>query len=332
MSYLKLHAVLFAIAMTVAAWSGVALADSDPLAPDQPLGPTKVAITLDDLPSGTSEFPAPLSRIEALREIIKALKTNRIQPYGFANGNFMEIDPGQKNILQMWLAANYPLGNHTYNHLDLDLVGVKVFLNDIAKEDDLLAAFEPSAYGIRTRRVFRYPYLSEGTTPEMREAVHSYLSANRYRVAEVTTDYNDWAWSVAFDRCTAQQDRKSTVWLTGHVLESADRRLRRTNLISERMLHFRIPQILLLHFNSFTARTLGGILEHWRKEGVQFVSLDEALAQPIYRFDPKGTRQAGLLFLDKIALSLGINLVEDTNANYTTAHLNEICKAPAPAR
>ena len=162
--------------------------------------------------------------------------------------------------------------------------------------------------------------------------MRSYLSANSYRIAEVTTDYNDWAWSGAFERCAAQQDRKSMEWLTGHVLESADRRLRRTNLISERMLHFRIPQILLVHFNPFTASTLGGILEHWRTEGVQFISLDEALAQPIYRFDPKGPHRDGLLLLDEIAGSLGINLAEDTNANYTTPHLNEICKAPSPAQ
>ena len=298
MSYLRSHLAFLAIVIVMAMRPAGALAGSDPLASDRPLGPTKVAITIDDLPDGGFTFPAPLTRIEAIREIIKTLQANLIHPYGFATGLFTEFDPSLKGILQMWLAANYPLGNHTYHHLDLELVGAKLFLDDIAKEDDLLAAFEGSPDGLRARRVFRYPYLHEGNTPEIREAVRRNLGENGYGIAEVTTDYNDWAWSGAFDRCTAQQDRKSSEWLMGHVLESADRRLRRTNLISERMLHYRIPQILLVHFNPFTASTLGRILEHWRAEGVQFVSLDEALAQPIYQFSPKRLHRKGLLFLD----------------------------------
>lgn len=332
MSYLRSHLAFLAIVIVMAVRSAGALADSDQLASDLPLGPTKVAITIDDLPDGSSSFPAPLTRIEAIREIIKTLQANLIHPYGFATGLFMELDPGLKGILQMWLAANYPLGNHTYHHLDLELVGVKVFLDDIAKEDDLLATFEGSPDGLRARRVFRYPYLHEGNTPEMREAVRGYLDANGYGIAEVTTDWNDWAWSGAFDRCTAQQDRKSIKWLTDHVLESADRRLRRSNLVSEEMLHFRIPQILLVHFSPFTASTLGAILEHWKTEGVQFVSLDEAQAQPIYQFDPKRLHRKGVLFLDEIAGSLGIDIVEDTNTDYMPAHLNEICKATSPAQ
>src|SRR5262249_49237847 len=98
------------------------------------------------------------------------------------------------------------------------------------------------------------------------------------------------------------------------------------------MLHFRIPQILLIHFNPFTASTLGRILEHWRKEGVQFVSLEDALAQPIYRFDPKSYHRDGAPFLDQVAKLLGINFAEDTNNDYRPAHLTEIGPPPTTAK
>jgi hypothetical protein len=116
--------------------------------------------------------------------------------------------------------------------------------------------------------------LIEGDTMEKRDAVRKYLFRNGYTIAEVTTDYFDWAWDGAFYRCDSRQDKKATEWLKSHIVDSADRQLRSTNLASERLLHRRITQILLIHFNVFTTTTLGGILQHWREEGVQFVSLD----------------------------------------------------------
>ena len=326
MSYRNLANYLLATLLGAILMSGVAMADPNPLASGRPLGPTRVALTIDDLPAG-SAFPSAAKRREAMREILAVLKANGVTGvYGFSNGHFIENDPEEKSILRMWLAAKNRLGNHTYHHLDLNKVGTAAFIDDIAKEDALLATLDTAPEAFERRRVFRYPYLSEGDTLQKREAVRKYLSDNRYRIAEVTTDYFDWAWDAAFDRCTAQHGEKSIEWLKSHIADSADRQLREANLVSEHLFHSRICQIVLVHFNTITSQTLGAILKHWKEEGVQFVTLDKALAERIYRLDPKYAYPGGRSFLGQIAESLGIDLSVYGKPRYSTASLSEVCK------
>ncbi len=329
---LRINRHLLALLITIFL-SASAIAGSDPLASNQPLGPTRVTLTIDDFPLGTGVFPLEMTREKATKQIIKTLKANGvIHPYGFSNGSFMEGDPSEKRILKMWLAAEHLLGNHTYDHSDLSKVGVKAFIQSIAEQDQLLATLDKSPGAVRRRRVFRYPFVEEGNTLVERNAVRKYLSENGYRIAEVTTDYFDWEWNAAFNRCTSQQDEKSIAWLKSHIADSADRHLRRTNLASERLFDRRIPQIVLIHLNVFNAITLGPILKHWKDEGVQFVSLDETLADPVYRFDPKGAYEGGMTFLDQIAESHGVHLEDFDDHIYTPARLNEVCKAPSADR
>jgi peptidoglycan/xylan/chitin deacetylase (PgdA/CDA1 family) len=315
--------------LLILAFCRTASAHPTPAASVQSLAPTKVALTIDDLPTGSGEFSPYMTREEAARRIIATLEANGLRDvYGFSNGHFMEWDPKQIQILKMWLAAKYPLGNHTYHHLDLAKVGVKTFLDDIARQDQLLATWETSP---RVRRVFRYPFLSEGSTVEEREAVRKYLAQNGYRIAEVTTDYSDWRWNDAFARCFSQHDQESIQWLKDHVIDNADRQVRKINTASERLLRYRIPQIVLIHLDVFTAITLPKILKRWKKEGVQFVSLDEALGQPIYGFDSKFGSAQGSTFLQQIAGALGGGLGSFDDELYPAARLDAMCKAPPPS-
>ena len=221
---------LLPILLLVLALCRTASAGSAPPASEQSLGPTKVALTIDDLPTGSGEFSSYITREEVTRRIIATLKANGLSGvYGFSNGEFMEWDPKLTHILKMWRAAKYPLGNHTYHHFDLAKVGVKTFLDDIARQDQLLATLETSP---RVRRVFRYPFLSEGSTLEECEAVRKYLAQNGYRIAEVSTDYSDRRWNDTFNRCFSQHDEESIQWLKDHVIDSADRRLRQVNTTS----------------------------------------------------------------------------------------------------
>jgi len=292
-----------------------------------PLGPVRIALTIDDWPE-TGDTPDNVSRTAIAAKIIEVLKANHVAAYGFANGLFMDYDPTEIAILKMWVAAGYPLGNHTYRHSNLNQVGAKAFLDDIEKEDNLLATIEDSAAGLRRRRVFRYPYLEEGDTLEKRNQVRSYLEKRGYRLAEVTTDYFDWAWNDAYNRCLNQHDAASMEWLKSHVFDGADRHVRGANAVSEHLFNRRIPQILLIHVAVFNSITLDSIIKRWKAEGVQFVSLDDALADPAYRINPNHAYSGGLTFLDEIAESKGLGFGQFDDNVYTMDRLNQVCQAP----
>jgi peptidoglycan/xylan/chitin deacetylase (PgdA/CDA1 family) len=238
----------------------------------------------------------------------------------------MKLHPQEIAILKQWLAAGNPLGNHTYHHSDLDKMSARAYTSDIEKEDRLLESLAPFSPLIQKRRMFRYPFLNEGNSLAKRNAIRTYLSRNGYRVAQVTTDYYDWAWTDAFTRCSDKGDTKSIAWLKSHVVDSANIHLRDSNRIASRLFDRDIPQILLIHVGVFDALTLDGILRNWREQGVQFISLDDALVDPVYAFNPGATYENGRNFLEQTALARKISLDAFEDSTYSIERLAQICK------
>jgi hypothetical protein len=116
-------------------------------------------------------------------------------------------------------------------------------------------------------------------TLQKRNAVRSYLSQYGYRIAEVTVDYNDWAWNDAYVRCVGQNDRKSIAWLKANVVADSQWHLGASGSMAKLLFHRSIPQILLVHAGVFDAVTLDTILKDLRTHKVHFITLDQALAE-----------------------------------------------------
>jgi len=260
------------------------------------------------------------------RAVLQALHGNGItQAYGFANGYMEAYEPGVNEVLKLWLEAGYPLGNHTYDHLDFDKVSVKVYIANIAKVDRLLETFAPVSPLIRRRYVFRYPYLHEGDTLQKRDAVRSFLFRNGYRIAEVTIDYNDWAWDNAYVRCAKQNNRKSIAWLKAHIVEDAQWHVDGATKMADILLHRNIPQILLVHVGVFDAVMLDTILREFRSHHVKFITLDEALSDPVYKINPNRRFAGGETFFKEIADARHVDLAKYIIGNYPVQMLNAVC-------
>ena len=296
---------------------------------EESLAGTRIAITIDDIPDHGDLLP-DMSREDIARGMVKILDDNDItRAYGFSNGDFMRDNPQELAILKIWLKAGHPLGNHTYDHADLNRIGAKAFIGDIAKQDRLLATLTGYSPLAKERHVFRYPYMDEGNTLARRDEVRRYLATQGYQIAEVTADYDDWAWTDAYSRCRVLHDGKSIAWLKDNVIQSADERLRESNLIAERLFGRRIAQILLIHDGSFDVLTLDGILKHWRARGVEFISLKDALDDPVYKFNPNVVYNDKLTFLKQIAKARRVEIGDLEEPAFGIDRLNEICKGTA---
>jgi peptidoglycan-N-acetylglucosamine deacetylase len=306
---------------------GRAYGASDPLGPEQSLAAVKVAVTVDDIPANGDLMPG-ITRMDTLRGVIRALKHNRVpQAYGFAN-RFA----GLEDVAKEWLAAGYPLGNHTYDHVDLGRVGAREYIADIEKMDQAFLTLGPFTPPVDQRRMFRYPYLQEGETLEKRDAVRDHLLKNRYRIAEVTIDYEDWAWNAAYLRCVKQGDDQGIGWLREHVADAAERHVRRANALARALFNREIAQIMLLHGSAFNALVLDTVLEGLRANGVEFITLDEALADPAYRINPDLGLATGLTFLEQIAAKRHVNIDRWQETRYPRGAIDRICTAPAAAK
>jgi peptidoglycan/xylan/chitin deacetylase (PgdA/CDA1 family) len=327
----KYSAAVYAV--IAVAVCGIASTTSRARAPEQSLGPARMAVTVDDLPAHGELLPG-ISRADIARGVLRALKNNGIrQAYAFANGTDIADEPGLIEVPKMWLRAGYPVGNHTYSHRNINDGTAQGYIEDIAKMDRLLQTLAPVSPLAERRRVFRYPFLDEGSTIDRREAVRKYLLDNQYKIAQVTIDYNDWAWNDAYVRCVMQHDQDSIAWLKAHVVEEAERQVRMSDALARLLFGRDIAHILLLHVGAFDAVMLDTILKGFRARGVTFITLDEALTDPVYQIDPKHLYEGGRGFLEQMIEARDVDTGGVSRETpYTVERLGGVCKQQSEAK
>ena len=297
-----------------------------PASGDARLQHMQVAVTVDDLPSHGDLLPG-MTRMGITQGVLDALKANGVtQAYGFANGKDVVADPDLLEALKEWLRAGYPIGNHTFSHADLDEVSAESYLADIRQMQKLLAELAPVSTFTESSHVFRYPYLHEGLTGEQRNTVRNFLFENGYRIAEVTIDWDDWAWNDAYTRCVRKHDNRSITWLKRQVAIVAEQHLRNSRSTAERLFKRDIAHILVLHDSMFNAAVLESVLRDFRQQGVELITLDRALEDPIYKLNPGAMPKDRGTFLERVAVSRDINIDNFQDTIYTPDSLSNICK------
>jgi peptidoglycan-N-acetylglucosamine deacetylase len=242
--------------------------------------PIQLAVTVDDLPAVGAATPA-WSKAQVLRAIMGALILHHVPaPVGFFNGINMDDDPQTEAALRDWTKAGFLIGNHTFSHESADQVPPAAFERDIQRDQDVIGALDPAAR--RGTRYFRYPYLDRGTPKDDLQIRH-FLRDHHYRIADVSVDFEDWAFSAAYARCTQRGDQQALASLSEAYLDYALAALFWSVDSAQRLLGRSVPQVLLIHADLFTAQKLDELLSAYERAGVHFVSLAQALADPVYR-------------------------------------------------
>ncbi|MGH1342327.1 MAG: polysaccharide deacetylase family protein [Nannocystales bacterium] len=258
------------------------------------LGPLQIAITVDDLPAHGPVVPG-LSALEVHRALLTAFEAHSVpQVYGFVNAGKLEGHPERRAALEAWTAAGHPLGNHTYNHLSLRDKDLKAYFQDIAANEPLLE--ELALNGSRTP-TFRYPFLLEGMSREDTIAIRKHLEQRGYRNVPVTIDFYDWAFNPPYARCRKIGDKKALAALRKTFVDHAVEMLEWSDAAAQSLYGRRIPHVLLLHSGAFDAEMIEPLLTALEARDVQWISLDDALEDPIYEERPtvNGRNQGTLL-------------------------------------
>jgi peptidoglycan/xylan/chitin deacetylase (PgdA/CDA1 family) len=264
----------------------------------------EVAVTVDDLPRHGPEVPG-LSRLLIHRVLLDAFHAHRLPPvYGFVNDKSLWRSPENRAALEAWVAAGNPLGNHTRSHFSLEKTPVATFLGDLEANEATLRALQPKV-AERTWRVFRYPFLREGADLASRAAFREHLARRGYRIAPVTIDFEDWAWNAPYARCLARQDRRALAALERSFLESASVFLHWADAAARALFGRRIPHVLVLHAGAFDAHIIDKLLALYEARRVRFVSLEYALADPVYASEPQPPKIWAGTFLRQVRAARG---------------------------
>lgn len=262
----------------------------------------QVAITVDDLPAH-SALPSGVTRVAIAADFLEALKNAKTGPvYAFINGVQLEREPASADVLSMWRAADHPLGNHTWTHLNLAQMDPAAFEAEVARNEPLLEKLADGA----DWHWLRFPFLSEGETLEKRTAVRALLKARGYHIASVTLSFDDWAWNAAYARCAAQNDQTAIAGLETSYLKAAEDSLVYSRSMSAALYGKDIPYVLLMHLGAFDARMAPRLLALYQALGVTFTPLEEVERHPFYKADLEATPSATPVTLENAMAARGL--------------------------
>jgi len=236
------------------------------------------------------------------------------------NAKRMGDDPDRSDSLKLWVDAGLPLGSHTFSHLDLTTHSAEEFEVEIAENEPFLQTL----MGARDWHWFRYPYLHEGDTLEKRHAVRKYLQEHNYKVAEVTLDFEDYAWNNPYARCVAKQDNESIAWLKQSYLSTAAEYISLGQKMALQLYGRDIKHVLLLHTGAFDSVMLPELLDLMGKQGFHFVTLAEAEKDPAYLRDPDAGFKDGGTLLDELMEAQHLKFPPHTEK--PMKKLDEICR------
>jgi peptidoglycan-N-acetylglucosamine deacetylase len=256
----------------------------------------QVAITVDDLPSH-GDLPSGMTRSGVATSMIRTFRAKGVpEVYGFVNAKNIAGDQDKADVLKIWVQAGFPLGNHTFSHIDINTATPEAFEAEIA-------ANESSLQGLMDTKDWhwlRYPFLHEGDTLEKRHAVRAYLQEHGYKIAQVTLDFGDYAWNVPYARCIEKHDTQAIEWLRSSYLRAASESFALDRKLSAMLFGRDIKYVLLMHIGGFDSVMLPELLDLMKKQGFDFVPLPDAEKDPAYQSDPDAPLKFGGTLLEQL--------------------------------
>lgn len=277
-----------------------------------------IAITVDDLPTHAQLAPGQ-TRLSVADAHITAFKAHGVpEAYGFVNAVGIEREPGSEAVLDHWRAAGYPLGNHTWSHVNLRSVGVAAFEDEVVRGEPAISERMQGA----DWHWLRYPFLSAGEGAD-HDAVLAWLKARGYRIADVSMSFSDWAFNDTYARCMAKGDTAAVEQMKKQYMDGVHAEIVREQAASQKVYGRQIKHVLLTHIGGFSSVMLPEVLQALDDAGAHYVTLSDAESDPAYAETDSRAGDGSLI--ERTAGEQGIDL-SDLPAGGSIAGVDQLCR------
>jgi peptidoglycan/xylan/chitin deacetylase (PgdA/CDA1 family) len=272
--------------------------------PISPLGPLKVAVTVDDmlLFRGVPYAPGYSARGNT-HAFVEAFRQHGVQGvYQFSNTAPAQLDTGLLKVFDDWVEQGHHVANHTHNHPSLNWLSAKDYARDIEKAERVLDPWLKAA----PMRCFRFCMDMWGDTACKCDEILDYLGQKEYTPIPVSVGFHDFRWHAAHFRVIRHGSREDLDALRQRYVDSAVRELR-VHAANARAVFGKDPaHIWLIHGTPIAADCLSRILGAFRDAGVQFISLEEAMRDPMNAERPPRLSPEFIFQVEKWALAKGV--------------------------
>jgi peptidoglycan/xylan/chitin deacetylase (PgdA/CDA1 family) len=254
----------------------------------------RIAVTMDDFDLG---FDKVLSPRERNSRILEALAKHNHKAAGFVTGRFVDNSLGKK-VVQSWSDAGHLIGNHTYSHLNSSEEDPEVIKLDILKNHDFLSQFD--GY----EKIFRFPFLAEGGSPEKIGIYRQFLKENGFQPAVVTVGSIDWYTTSRLESRLKDNPNADTRGYRDYYIQTVLDKAQHFQTLAEILGFQELPHALLVHHNILNSFYLDDVLTALKSSGWDLIDAKEAFQDPFYRLEP-ATPTNGRSLLSVIAQERG---------------------------
>ncbi len=273
-----------------------------------------IAITVDDL-TAHGLLPQGMTRVGIAQSYLATLKAHHVpQAWGFVNAKRVAQEPDSEGVLAEWRKAGYPLGNHTYSHMNLATApSLEAWEADAEAGEPLIAKYMQG----QDWHYFRFPNLN--VDAPRGDGAMAWIKAHGYREADVSAGFSDWAYTDAYARCLAKGDTAAIAALKVQYLKGVDDGIVRMQATSQRVYGRNIPFVLLTHIGGFASLMLPETLDRLEKAGARYVTLEKAQSDPAYQLTGGGD------LIERTASQKGISLA-DIPSPASTDNIKSLCQ------
>ena len=272
------------------------------MAQDASVRQRHVSITFDDLPV-VCRCPDDASRRYITTQLISTFRKFNMPVLGVVNEQKLETDgvpdPLKIDLLNLWLEAGFELGNHGYAHRNINDIPMEEYQLEILKGEKITRHLARKA-GL-PYRFFRHPYLSAGDNLEIRRQLDDFLAQHKYTIAPNTITYQDYTFSGAYEIALAKGDTTLANRIREAYLKYTLERWIAAEQQANDLFAKDIRHILMVHANRLNADAFGDVAKMMMDRGYTFISIDEALRDPVYARPDTFDGKVGVTWLSRWA-------------------------------
>jgi hypothetical protein len=277
----------------------------------RPLDGLEIALTFNGMIQSKSDPDNDIDNwcenensVENLDKLIRALKENHLPPtVDFVVGQAID-----KTMLERWLQSGNLIGNMTYSRIKAKKSEPQRFIDDVMLNDKLLAPLLEKYSA--SKKYFRYPRLKLSRDAQSREQIKEFLKSRGYIEAMATIEAPDVRFSDIYCAAQARGDETCASLIRQNFKMLLLDTTLKTRMATRSRTGYDVKLILTVGVNQFTCDYLSEVLAWYQNLGAHFISLDEALRDPLYAaVDEKGRPVARAILRETRRLQ-----IESTNA------------------
>lgn len=266
----------------------------------------QVALTFDDLP-----FVGPRTDLATARQatarLLEVLDHHQATAVAFVTETKLQV-PGEVDarldLLRDWLRRGHDLGNHTFDHANLNAVELEDWRASVVKGEPLHGWLRSEA-GRSSAPFFRHPMTYTGGSPEKKAAAEAFLAGRGYRIAPFTVENSDFIFNVIYVQALAEANPERAERVAAAYLSHTEAVFQSVEAYCQTVFGREPAQILLLHANELNAATLEPMLRRLAERGYRLIGLPAALEDPVADLEDLYTGPRGPSWLYRWAIGLG---------------------------